>query len=53
MIPGSEEGLQDQLCETLLMGQVKSSCKLPCGLSTVEVTGDLNNSSSVGSSGFV
>lgn len=37
----------------LLMGQVKASCKLPSGLSTVEVTGDLDNSSSLGSSGFV
>lgn len=40
----SKEGFQDQLYE-MLMGQVKSSCKLTSGLNTVEVIGDFAKNS--------
>lgn len=52
MFPGSKvkKGFQDQLYKMVLMGQVKSSCKLISGLGTVEFIADLDKSSFVGSS---
>lgn len=44
----SEEGFQDRLYEMLLMGQVKSSCKLTSGLKLWEVIGDFDKNSFVG-----
>lgn len=44
------KGFQDQQYKMLLIGQVKSSCKLIFGLGTVGFIADLDKSGFVGSS---